>query len=649
MAHQSWNTPSTAPPCPAPMTRATLLALRSAGQLRTECPYTITDHVQGRLVAGTLITLRAVAANELSEAVDVNTTYDNEAWSGIYDLDRGIVLELTDNRGNVARGINGSEVSNFDWGNTRFTNVLVDNSTLTVTYGSTGGAIFNVEIKSGSNVNLTGFTGTLNHFEVEIVSNVNLTNANGIWRYGKVIENSTLNAAGYTGGGDSYYFEISDASNVNVANTAAAVNFRTSNLHAATVIATGLAATTGGVTLLGCNIWQSTITKGATTSGATNLTRLDMRSTSQVNHTTGSTFSVTNTEVTASSNITQSAAGDLLATTTVASSTISHQSGINNFSTSAVNITRLHAVMNGAVQKDFGSGGGFTVNDTTVSSQGYVRKLAASTAGALSLSACEFTQGGFAQTAGTGNLTMAQCAFQGASGVVVSAGARNYSFTRVVGREVARLNLSGTSASLTTLNDVEMYSRGSFSDTSSGANNTLQYAIIAGLSGAINFTGTTGNQSVNRLKAYDGSLTFANCTANTGAALCTAADAGIITFNGIVAPKTYQYIEVRNNATATFNNTTGGGTSTNIFLDSGASFTQSGPAANATRVHASIGAVVHNGGSLTNLSKTGTGTLTTGNFNHTNIFHHSHVSRTLTAANNNRSEFANTTSAAPLI
>ena len=59
-------------PCPAPMTRLALIGLRNAGQLRTECHYTITDHVQNRLVAGTTITLHAVAANELSERVEVD-------------------------------------------------------------------------------------------------------------------------------------------------------------------------------------------------------------------------------------------------------------------------------------------------------------------------------------------------------------------------------------------------------------------------------------------------------------------------------------------------------------------------------------------------------------------------------------------------
>jgi len=39
---------------------------------------------------------------------NINTTYDNEGWRGIYDIDRSLVLELQDNRNNIARGFNGA-------------------------------------------------------------------------------------------------------------------------------------------------------------------------------------------------------------------------------------------------------------------------------------------------------------------------------------------------------------------------------------------------------------------------------------------------------------------------------------------------------------------------------------------------------------
>lgn len=70
------------------MTRAALITLRNAGQLIVGRTYVVTDHIQNRLVAGTTVAVHAIATNETSEMAEVNTTYDNEARRGIYDLDR---------------------------------------------------------------------------------------------------------------------------------------------------------------------------------------------------------------------------------------------------------------------------------------------------------------------------------------------------------------------------------------------------------------------------------------------------------------------------------------------------------------------------------------------------------------------------------
>lgn len=66
MAHKDWVIPASGATCPAPMTRAALIALRNSGGLSKDCDYVITDHVQGRLVAGTQIHLQAVDANTLA-------------------------------------------------------------------------------------------------------------------------------------------------------------------------------------------------------------------------------------------------------------------------------------------------------------------------------------------------------------------------------------------------------------------------------------------------------------------------------------------------------------------------------------------------------------------------------------------------------
>lgn len=98
------------PPCPAPMTRAALIALRNAGQLRTECHYVVTDGpVIGTAgnTSATVIELHAMAGNRLSLDCKVQTTFDpNTAWDGEYDIDLGAagsIQRLTDLWNNTAQ------------------------------------------------------------------------------------------------------------------------------------------------------------------------------------------------------------------------------------------------------------------------------------------------------------------------------------------------------------------------------------------------------------------------------------------------------------------------------------------------------------------------------------------------------------------
>lgn len=79
-------------PCPAPMTRAALLALRTAGALRPECHYIITDGpVIGTAgnTSGTVIELHAVTSTDIAREAKVHTTFDNVAFEGTYDIDAG--------------------------------------------------------------------------------------------------------------------------------------------------------------------------------------------------------------------------------------------------------------------------------------------------------------------------------------------------------------------------------------------------------------------------------------------------------------------------------------------------------------------------------------------------------------------------------
>lgn len=79
------------------MTRAALLALRAAGQLRTECHYIITD---GPVIgtpgntSATVIELHAVTPTDIAREAKVSTVFDDVAFTGSYDIDAGAAGSL---------------------------------------------------------------------------------------------------------------------------------------------------------------------------------------------------------------------------------------------------------------------------------------------------------------------------------------------------------------------------------------------------------------------------------------------------------------------------------------------------------------------------------------------------------------------------
>ena len=697
--------------CPAPMTRAALIALRNANGLSKDCDYVITDHVQGRLVAGTTIHFQAVSANELSENVQVNTTYDNEAWRGIYDIDRALVLELQDNRNNIARGINGNEVANFDWGNVGYTNVTVDNATLTVTYGSTTAVITNVTIDKGSTVILTGFTGTLNNANVSIVSTVNLTNANGSWRYGTITENSSFNAVGYTGGGDSYYFEISDATSFNISNSATQVNIRTTDMHVMTINANNLAAGTGAITFLGCDMWQSTFTKG-TGSGISSITRLMMRDTSTVSHLTGTmtlnnvqchagninqntnagaTMSLIATHVKQGANISNAATGALnMSQSTIEINTLVRRvagaTGILTVNTSTVksnSIVSIEATNTGAttlgqceiiqgsivynrsavvlgltrvilntistIETVAGSAGTMTITDTSASGGSAIRKNAGSTAGTVTInSGTILTSGSFIQTTGTGNLSVSACEMAGASGINITAGNRNYNFTRLIQTGVSRANLSGTGAVTDIHDEFEMHYRGVYTNSCSGVANTIRYSECTGLTGVLTLTGTTGGCTINRMKLYDGRFIKNNNPSNGSYQFITLRDNSAINVTAHGVGDSVQYVDIRGNSTLNINKTTATGIS-QIDIGQAGTLNVNGTSGSVNSVMVEQGVVTINAGSLSNVSKKMQSLFTINGGTQNNVHHWSNTNKTTTVNNTSKADYLGLVSAAPIL
>jgi hypothetical protein len=627
MAHSDWLDPIAASnPCPAPMTRAALLALRAANALRAECPYIITDHVQNRLVAGTTITLHAVSANELSEQVEVNTTYDNEAWAGIYDLDRALVLELTDNRGNVAKGINGTEVANFDWGNTAYTGCRVENATWTVTYGNPA-QMLRITVH-GATLITTGFTGSMQDNRIHTAANVNFTGANGLWRYSEWWGGGSFNATGYTGGGDNYYNEFNIAT-VNLSGLTGQATFRVNEYVGGSITATGA----NPITVQNCVFNGHTINRTAA-GGAMNLNQCSLRGAGSIGHTGAGALNMTATQNNGTISLT--GAGAL----TVNYCSLDQSCSIAHGGTALLSMTRT--TLQGAssnVTVDAGAAAATTVNDCELRSSGIVRVVGGVGGGAFLVSNTRVESGSFIYKRHTGALTVHQSFLQGASGIDAQSGTRSYTLARCVGFEGAMFTLTGTGAVTDNLADIDARFRGRFQITCSGPANTVQYCEVGGLSGTISLSGTTGSQNVNRLKARDGSISFANCTVNVDAVLLTAEDNGAITFNGVATAKSSRYMHARANGSIIINNSTGGGTNTGITAEAGGTFVQFGTAAGASRVDIAQGQVSHNGGALQFCHKRLTGTLTTGNFNHVNIAHVMPTSRTLTVGNSNRGEY----------
>lgn len=694
---------------PINVTRAQLIALRNAGQLRQSQHYLITDHVQGQLVAGTTILVHATADNEISENVTVNTTYDNEGWRGIYDADRALVLELQDNRNNIARGVNGNEVSNFDWGNTSYSNVVVDNATLTVNIGNTA-TKQNITVEKGAVLNLTNFVGAMNNITFSTVVNANFTGANGTWRLSTVRGGGNFNVSGYTGGGDNYCNQIDGASNINFSNSSSLVVFRQNTINASTITHSGVS--TGTFTLVTSNVENSNIThavgagnfsatgnnqflSGANTShttGTMTLTNVhNYSATIQQGTNAGAVMNLNQAYVKHGANISNQATGTLAITqsefkqataqrqagatgsltinysdvdsgsnvinsptntgnTLVQYSKVSGSSAVNNASAVAMTITRGHITAISDVTAAGGSGGVITVSDTRMLGSCTIRKQGASTAGTLSVTGgSDLQSSGFVQSNSIGNLTVSQASIIGSSGINVNGGDRNYNFARIVQSGVSRANLSGTGAAITdNHNELEMHYRGTYNNSCTGAANSMLYTEITGLSGTLNLTGTTGGKSFNRVKIYDGQLTSNNNPNSATLQLWSLRDAGVvnITANGI--GDIFNYVDVDNQSNVLINKTSVSNISGLKVTNSGA-YNMTGTAGAVSKVHVEQGILSHSGGTLTNVSKKMTSTFTVTGGTQNNVHHWNTANKTTNVNNTNKVDYLGVVSTAPIL
>ena len=140
-------------------TRAQAIAAR--GQLSGAYHYMITDQTFGRLGAVNILLhagLNEAGTVDYSQEAKVYTTFDNTAWTGQYDIDTNQFIFLRDNRGNEVYG--NTNVLNFDWGNTRYTNCEI-RGTLTTTDNQAVLTVTDVKVLAGATVNLSGASSSI--------------------------------------------------------------------------------------------------------------------------------------------------------------------------------------------------------------------------------------------------------------------------------------------------------------------------------------------------------------------------------------------------------------------------------------------------------------------------------------------------------
>jgi hypothetical protein len=630
--------------CPLPMTRAALLALRASASLTKDCDYVITDHVQGRLVAGTEIHLQAVSATELSENVSVNTTYDNEAWAGIYDIDRALVLELHDNRNNVARGFSGNEVANFDWGNTNITNTTVDSAVWTHTIGSPR-VVSDLTVKSGATLTTTGWAGgTITGGTVirGFATNVNMTNANVSLLIGDFSDATSFNLSGFTAGSTINRYRLA-SSNFNFSNSTSGVSLAIVTSVGSTINHSGV--TTGTIT--GSNLTMSNTTIVSHNNGAGNLSlnRVDLVNQGNITHTAG-TVALSDYKISGGANIQQTGAGN----TSLSNGELAGQSSVINQSTVNINGTRYSAFSNSSFNANTSSAGTVTLTGTSLNNSSQISKTATSTAGNLAITTSTLTNSAIVQHTGTGNLTISDTELPSNSRVTLN-NTRSLTITRGDFHNLTQITQSGTGAVTDSIVDSETGTRGVIALSSSGASgHLLNYCRVQGLGGNFNVSGTSTSQVFNRVKADASTYNFSNNTIANTYSNMTIADGCTATFQNMAVTKNFNNVQLDNASFLNVNAPTAVGLIQNISARDSATININGAAGAGNGIYAKErGTITFNGGSVTDITKQMNGVLTTGAFAHSGVVVINPITVTLTANNTNRSSYLGVVSSVPLI
>jgi len=577
--------------CPAPMTRAALLSLRASSSLSKDCNYVITDFVQNRLVAGTTITLHAVSSNELSESVHVNTTYDNEAWRGLYNIDTNILFELSDNQGNTVSDSLGTNVGAFDWGNINYRDCKIGRCTFSVSYGATN-SVQNIKIDGLSTLNLTNYLqGSLLNITIDGQSSLNLSGARISISNAKISNQSAVTFTNYTANNSISRLNIS-SSQINCSGSAAAFAPNT------------LMMQNNGL------ISHQNIAVGNFSS-----TDLEVSNNAQIVHSAASTITLNRFVASNSSTVQLFGLGSFVASNT----TIRNGSTINmqSLSNSTTSISNSNIV----------NGSSFLVT-------------AASTGGSATMTTSTLMDGGRYQKSNIGTLSVSSSTISNV-GLVILSGTSNLAITRSFVSSLSTVrNIANGAGINNSIFDYVISARASFtvSGTITG-NNTFNTGNISGISGQISIANSS-LITMNNISVNDGRITISNQnTPMTNINYLNASVLGFINITGNTVNKAISNVTCMG-GTANIQNCTSVGNISDINVLGSGVYTITGTATTSTSITClNGGRFTQNGGSSSYVRKSMLSTLTSGNFNHSRIIHETQTSKTLTTNNTNRADY----------
>lgn len=628
--------------CPTPMSRVNLIALRNSSLLVKDCDYVVIDHVQGRLVAGTEIHMQAVSANKLSENVSVNTTYDNDAWAGIYDIDRALVTELKDNRNNIARGYSGNEVANFDWGNANITNTMVDNAVWTHTIGSPR-IVVDLVVRQGATLTTTGWAGgsiTGGTIIEGFGTNLNLTNANVSLLAGSFSNITSFNLSNFTGGSIISRYRLSSCS-FNFSGSSSAVTINIVTAVGATFNHTGVSS--GTVT--GTNLVMSNNSVISHNNGAGNLSlnRVTLDRSANISHTAG-VIALGDYKLASGAYLQQTGAANI----SLNNGEMGSQSNIINAGTVTVNGTRYNAASAATVNLQAGSAGTVTLTDTF--NKGQINKISTSTAGNMSITGTEILNGSVIQNSGTGNLNVSDTLLSGNSRITLTAD-RGLTVTRGRFDNLVQITQSGTGTVVDSLIDSSGSTRGVYTFSASGATgNVLNYVDVQGMSASAIVSGTSTGQTVIRCKVVHSTFKLINNTVANSYSNLAFVNGCTGTAQNMTVAKPVNNVDFANSSVLSINNPTGVGNINNLVAIGTARININTTARACTGLYAKDrGVITFNGGTATDVSKQMAGTLTTGAFTHNNVVVINPISVTLTANNANTSSYRGVVSSTPTV